>query len=174
MYICYSDKSSNNSTVDRAKPAAAIQCSSSSSVPIIKEKPIVKSQSITTHSSVIDCDFEKNDHYTHMGHDDVVDELDDLDAAMMDVDLEMFDDDVASENKVGHIEVKNESSVVGVSNAPMEEVSTNRTSSLNTISDILTIVKEKLFHGTLRIKVVCKYVTYYVHTYVYYIFCIRM
>ena len=82
----------------------------------------------------------------------MVDELDDLDAAMMDVDLEMFDDDLASENKIDHMEVKNESSVAGVSNVPIE-ISTNRTSSLKTISDILTIVKEKIFHGTLRIKV---------------------
>ena len=143
--------------MDHARPAVAIQCSCSNSAPVKKEKPSVESQCITTHASM-DCDSRNNNnHYTHMTHNDIVDELDDLDAAMMDVNLEMFDDDdLASENKVSHMEVKNESSIAGsVSNAQME-ISTNRTSSLKTISDILTIVKEKLFHGTLRIKVLRK------------------
>ena len=139
--------------MDHSRPTAA---SISNSVPIKKEGLSVITgvpQSITTHTSEIDCDTRKNnDPYTCMAHNDVVDELDELDAAMMDVDLEMFDDDLASENQADHREFTNESSAAGVSNVAME-MSLHRTSSLKTISDILTIVKEKYFHGTVKIKV---------------------
>ena len=84
-----------------------------------------------------------------MAHNDVVDDLDDLDAAMMNVDLEMFDDDLASENQAYHKEFTNESSTAVVSNVAMD-MSLHRISLLKTIGDI---VKEKYFHGTVRIKV---------------------
>ena len=152
--ICYSDKSSSDSsTVDHARPATAIQQSSSStSVPAREERPNLITNARQPYQT------GSNTTYPHITipHNDVVDELDDdLDAAMMDVDLDMFDDNLVDEGQTGQREVKDEGSAI-VPNVPME-MSLNRTSSLNTINDILAIVKErKFFHGTVRVKVCIK------------------
>ena len=139
-----------------ARPTAATrQCSR---VTIKEERPSVVTsvaQSVPTHTCVTDRDIRKNDDdpCISTAHNGVVDELDDdLDAAMMDVDLEMFDDDLTNENQADHRECTSKSPVASVSNITTE-MSLHRTSSVKTISDILTIVKEKYFHGTVRIKV---------------------
>ena len=152
MYICYSDKSSSNSSVDCTRSTAV---PNSSSVSVREERPnVIISQSVSTHTRAVDSDAGNNNNnaYTFTTHNDVVDEYDDdLDAAMMDVDLGMFDDDLVDENQAGHRRVTDDSSASGVSSMPMEI--SNRTTSLKTVSEVLTIVKDKCFHGTVRIKV---------------------
>lgn len=156
ILCCYSNKPSDNSTVDHARPAATPHFSSSNNITLREQQQSVITsvpKSVTTDTIVIDCDSRDNNNaYLINPRNDVVDELDDdLDAAMMDVDLNIFDDDLVDENCAGHKEVTSENSATGVSNVPMDI--SNRISSLNTISDISTIVKDKCFHGTLRIKV---------------------
>jgi len=136
--------------VHHARPTTAMQQSSSSTgVPVREERPSVITnthQPMTTKTGVIDYHTRNvTDPRASVLPNDVVDELDDdLDAAMMDVDLDMFNDNSVAD-------IKDE----GVPDAPME-MSSDRTPSLKTINDIKTIIKDKFFHGTLRIKV-CMY-----------------
>ena len=158
--------------MDHARPTTA---STSHSVAVREERPnvIISSapQSVSTHTSVVVGGTSN----AFTPHNDVVDEYDDdLDAAMMNVDLGMFDEDLVDENQTDHRGVTEESSPTGVSSMPMELLS--RTTLLKSVSDVLTIVKDKCFHGTLRIKVstyimyiniyICMYVRTYVHTYI--------
>lgn len=152
--LCHhSDKSANPS----AKPTN--QCSSSESMTTREKRPSVITsvhQSVTTHFSIIGSHARNtNDHHSSVSHnindDDVIDILDDdvddgLDAAMRDVDLDIFDDNLDDENQIDYRKVTNESesSPAGMSNMP--------TSPIKTISDILAI-KDKCFHGTVRVKV---------------------
>ena len=157
--------------MDHTRPTTA---PSSHSVREQRPNVIISSvpRSVSTHASVVD-NGTRNNNNIFTPHNDVVDEIDDdLDAALMNVDLGMFDDDLVDGTQTGHRGVTDESSATGVSNMPMEISS--GTTSLKTISDVLTIVKDKCFHGTLRIKV-STYVIYihthtcihtYIHTYV--------
>ena len=151
--------------MDHARPTTTPQHSSDNSVPIKGERinlDISVPQPVTTRTCETDYNSGlNNDPLTHTASNNVLDELDDdLDAAMMDVDLDMFDDNSTSENQAE--QGKFESPVASISNVAME-ISMNRTPSLKTISDILTIVNQNYFHGTVRIKV-C---TQYLHTCIY-------
>ena len=152
----------------------APQHSSDNSAPITGERINISRSAphpVTTRTCVIDYNSGlNNDPLAHTASDNVLDELDDdLDAAMMDVDLDMFDDNLTSENQTD--QGKFENPVAGILNVAME-MSMHRTPSLKTISDILTIVEQNYFHGIVRIKVrntsihVCRHVCVYVYMYV--------